>query len=473
MKTRTHRKTILSVFLATVVLCYSACAPASTPNNTEEAQLIEKGRYLSTAADCMACHTTPGGSPFAGGLAIDTPVGPVVSTNITPSRTAGIGNYTLEQFTQVLRRGVRADGQNLYPAMPYTSYAKISDDDIRAMYAYFMHGVKAVDTPAPRTSLPFPFNIRLAMAAWNLIFLDATPYHTAADKSPQWNRGAYLVNGLAHCSTCHTPRNLMMAEDSTRFLGGAYIGPWYAPNITSDVDSGIGSWSVAEIVQYLSSGHNRKAQAAGPMMEAIDISLRHLNHDDLQAIATYLKTIPAVHDPADSRPAHEWGKAPDAQDQVRGTPWPANTDQLTGPQLYDAHCATCHQARGQGSFEGGLPALFGNAATGRLQTNNLVLTILTGIHLRSQNSGTIMPGFANIMSDQQITTLSNYLLTTFGNPQARVTLEQVSKLRNGQPTHAHPINLLLAARIGMGVAVIFALWLISLILRRYRQHHTN
>ena len=237
--------------------------------------LIQRGKYLSTAGDCVACHSVPGGKPFAGGLALPTPIGEIIATNITPSKTAGIGNYTLEQFSDAVRKGIRADGQHLYPAMPYTSYAKVSDDDIQAMYAYFMNAVPPVDTPTQATALPFPFNIRLSMAGWNLLFLDNKVFVADAARDAEWNRGAYLVQGLTHCGTCHTPRNLLMAEMPSKELAGGDVGTWHAPNITSDLNSGIGGWDTAELVAYLKTGESLgKGQAAGPMAEAVDHSLQ-------------------------------------------------------------------------------------------------------------------------------------------------------------------------------------------------------
>ncbi len=238
-----------------------------------DADLVAKGRYLATAADCAACHTAPnGGAPFAGGYGIESPLGTIFSTNITPSKTAGIGNYSEEDFARAVREGVAKDGSHLYPAMPYTAYAKISDDDMKALYAYFMHEVKPNDAQPEKTALPFPFSIRMSMAFWNLLFLDNTRFKPDAAKSADWNRGAYLAEALEHCSTCHTPRNELMAEEGDKALSGSAVGSWYAPNITSDKVSGIGGWSDAELVEYLRTGHVAgKAQAAGPMAEASSI----------------------------------------------------------------------------------------------------------------------------------------------------------------------------------------------------------
>jgi mono/diheme cytochrome c family protein len=438
-----------------------ACAAASCLRAGAADALVERGEYLARAGDCIACHTAPGGRPMAGGLALQSPLGAVVSTNITPSKTHGIGNYTLAQFTDALRRGVRADGARLYPAMPYTSYAKVSDDDARALYAYFMQGVAAVDSAPPTTQLPFPFNIRWSMLAWNALYLDDARYRDDPAKGPQWNRGAYLVQGLAHCSACHTPRGPLMAEDHSRELAGGEVWPWYAPNITPHASSGIGGWSQAELVQYLREGHAPgKSQAAGPMAEAVDFSLRHLTAEDLQAIAAYLKTVAAVGDPGVQRPAYAWGAPKDDLETIRGVPWPRDHEQLTGPQIYDAYCASCHQAQAQGSFDGGLPSLLHNAALGRNNSNNLVMVVLQGLHRQPDIH---MPGFAADLSDRQVATLGNYLLREWGNPDARVTMEQVGQLRSGSP----PASLLLTvARVGMAVAVLLLLLVAVVVVRR-------
>lgn len=427
-----------------------------------DAAAIERGRYLATAGDCIACHSVPGGKPMAGGLALATPLGAIVATNITPSTTHGIGNYTLKQFSDAVRHGVRADGANLYPAMPYTAYAKVTDEDTAALYDYFMHGVAAVDAaPAQTTDLPFPFNIRLSMAGWNLLFLDKKPFVADASKSMEWNRGAYLAQGLAHCTTCHTPRNALMAEQLSKELGGADLGTWYAPNITSDINSGVGGWSQQELVDYLRTGRTaNKAQAAGPMAEAIDHSLKHLSDADLNAIAHYVKGVPAIRNKADTKPVTQWGKAGDDLASIRGVPLPQNLNKMTGAQLYDAQCASCHQAKGEGSFDGSLPPLFHNSVTGRSNSNNLVMAILDGVERQdgdSHGAGHLMPAFRQTLSDEQIVTLGNYVQKMYGNPDVKVTAEQVTTLRNGGPAS----NLIGLARAGIivGVLVLLALLL--------------
>ncbi len=272
----------------------SLFAGSALAQDAADPALVAKGKYLAIAGDCGACHTTENGRPFAGGLALASPLGQIFSTNITPSKQFGIGNYSLEDFDRAVRHGVRKDGANLYPAMPYTAYSSVSDDDIKALYAYFMHGVEPVDEVGPRTSLPFPFNIRLSMMGWNLIFAHDKPFAADPSKSAQWNRGAYLAEGLAHCSTCHTPRNFLMAEEGGKALGGASLGTWFAPNITSDAVAGIGKWSVDDIAAYLSTGRSPTgSQAGGPMLEAIDKSFSKLDAKDVKAIATYIHGVAA------------------------------------------------------------------------------------------------------------------------------------------------------------------------------------
>jgi len=421
-----------------------------------DSDLVKRGEYLARAGDCIACHTAPGGKPMAGGLAIPTPVGTIVSTNITPSRVHGIGDYSLDEFGSALRAGIRRDGKHLYPAMPYTAYANVSDDDVKALYAYFMQGVTAVSASPPETKLAFPFNIRMAMAAWNTLFLRSEPFRTDPASSTEWNRGAYLVRGLAHCGACHTPRNVFMAEKQSRELGGGDVGPWYAPNITSDATSGVGGWSEEELMAYMGRGDAAgKAQASGPMMEAIDNSLKYLSKGDLRAIAVYVKSVPPLRDTGDSRPAYGWGAPADSLESVRGAALPASLDQMSGPQLYDAYCATCHQAQAQGSFDGRMPALFHNAALGRTNTNNLVMVMLAGAE-RGEAREVLMPGFASELSDVQVARLGSYLTKRYGNPQATVTPKQAERLRRGGKT-LQIVVVVQAATALAGLVLITAL----------------
>ncbi len=256
---------------------------------------------------------------------------------------------------------------------------------------------------------------------------------------------------------------MLMAEDPKRQLGGGEVGTWFAPNITSDAISGVGGWREQEIVDYMRFGQvANKAQAAGPMAEGVDHSLRHLTEQDLKAIAVYLKTVPALHNAADTRPDYAWGAAGNDLNSVRGIAWPPDRDKLSGAQLYDAHCATCHQASGQGSFDGGLPPLFHNTTVGRRNTSNLVMVILDGIERIDRHPEVKMQGYRQVMSDVQIATLASYLTEQYGNPQVRVAPAQVKTLRAG----GAPSNLVWLARAGMLVGVLVVLALLAWALRR-------
>jgi mono/diheme cytochrome c family protein len=471
---RRHGRHLLAAVGWLVIAAVTTTAMAAHPaNDTTDTNQIKRGHYLALAGDCAACHTAPGGKRYAGGLPVTTPVGAIISTNITPSKTAGIGQYTLQQFSDAVRRGIRADGKRLYPAMPYPAYSQLTDTDVKALYAYFMHGVPPVDRQPPWTRLPFPFNIRLSMMVWDAFFARDEPFTPNPNKSDAWNRGAYLVRGLTHCATCHSPRNLLMAVKSSDALAGASLGTWYAPNITPDAASGIGNWSRRDIVDYLKTGRAPgKAQAAGPMAEAVDNSLRHLSQRDLVAIATYLKTVPAQHDQADTRPADAWGAAYADLASIRGKALPRNPDKMSGAQLYDAHCSTCHQDRGQGSFHGGLPPLFHNTATGRRNPDNLVMVILQGIQWHTNGSGIHMPGFASELSNRQVATLANYLTQHFGNPAAKVSVDRVRELRaGGASSHLVLIAQVLVIVILVIIALIIAAIVLAVI-RRRRRHAT-
>jgi mono/diheme cytochrome c family protein len=447
---------LLVLFAGTVMAGISHAA--DPPGQT--AATIERGKYLAIAADCGACHTAPGGKPFAGGLAIDTPLGTIYSTNITPSQDFGIGRYTEEQFSRALRRGIRRDGAELYPAMPYTSYAKFTEDDARALYAYFTQAVTPVDQSTPQTELPFPLNIRLSMMGWNLLFLDTAAFVPDSHQSAEWNRGAYLVQGAAHCSTCHTPRGFLMQEETSRALSGAQVGPWYAPNITSDPISGIGSWSQEDLAAYLRTGHlSRKGQAAGSMGEAVTKSFQHLTASDIDAIATYVKSVPAVHEPGDGASRFTAGKAFSELATLRGRgSVSSNSANATGAELFQGNCASCHSAEGQGSKDGYYPSLFQNSATGAKNPTNLIAAILYGVDRTISGRQAFMPGFgghptdANPLGDRDIAALGNYVLTHYGSTDTTITEQQVAEVRQGGP--GSPLPALARGGVAAGIVVV-------------------
>jgi mono/diheme cytochrome c family protein len=463
--------------LSALLICFAAtaaaglCQAADPPGQT--AAVIKRGEYLATAADCGACHTAPGGKPFAGGLPLGTPLGTIYSTNITPSADFGIGRYTEEEFSRALRRGVRRDGANLYPAMPYTSYAKFTEEDAHALYLYFTQAVKPVEQRPPATELPFPMNIRASMMGWNLLFLDSAAFVPDPHQSAEWNRGAYLVQGAAHCGTCHTPRGFLMQEEASRALSGAQVGPWYAPNITSDPISGIGRWTKEELASYLRTGHlSGKAQAAGSMGEAVEYSFQHLADADLDAIATYIKNVPAVHDPADQVSRFSAGKKFSGLAGLRGRDGIRSDSgsDASGAALFQGNCASCHSAEGQGSKDGYYPSLFWNSATGAKNATNLIAAILYGVNRTTSRGQAFMPGFgghttdANPLSDRDIVALGNYVLTHYGSVDTTITEQQVAEVRRGGPSSP----LLALARAGMAAAAVVALLGIAFLIVRRR-----
>ena len=419
--------------------------------------LVEQGRQLAVAGDCAACHTTPGGgAPFAGGYAIASPLGPIYATNITPSKTFGVGEYSEAEFTRALRQGIRRDGAHLYPAMPYTGYTELSDSDVHALYAYFRQGVVPVDAAPPRTRLPFPFNLRFSMAVWNALFLHDRRFAPDPSRSAEWNRGAYLVGALEHCSACHSPRGFLMQERSDRALAGASLGEWYAPNITSDPVSGIGGWTRAELVAYLRSGHAAgKAQAAGGMAEAVTHSLSHLPDADLQAIAAYLATVAPVRDAGQTRPAFDWGAPARFEAALRGAE-PAAKPQ--GAALYSGLCTSCHGSTGVGTREQAYPSLLHNSTVGDARPDNLIAVTLEGVDREAGGQHVLMPGFGprsfvQALNNAQVAAVATYVRATFGSGGAPVTIAQVAVARAGGP----PSPLLWLARLGIGAGVLIVL----------------
>jgi mono/diheme cytochrome c family protein len=457
-------------------VAHTQTAYAQTGSPDQEG-LIERGRYVAVAGDCAGCHTKPdGGKPFAGGYGIASPLGTIVATNITPSKTAGIGTYTETQFAGALRRGVRADGGHLYPAMPYTSYAAMTDADVHALYAYFMHGVAPVDEAPPQTMLPFPFDLRLAMVAWNLLFLDDRRFVPDTTRSPEWNRGAYLTGVLEHCGACHTPRNLLMAEINGKAFAGAPLGSWYAPNITSDPVSGVGGWSNAELVQYLRTGVvHGKGQAAGGMAEAVQNSLQFLTPDDLAAIAVYVKTIPPIRTPTETQPAYAYGGPADFEAALRGEAKQTSGGPIEGgAALFSGYCASCHQPAGGGTPDQSYPALFHNTATGGFNANNMISAILFGVDRTVGEQHVLMPrfdqlSFVQVLSDAQIASIGSYVARQFGNPGLMVTAADVAMVRAGGPVS--PLVMVATYAVpGLAGATGIVVALIVLLLVRRRRH---
>ncbi len=269
---------------------YRGANLTGVPAALAQASLVERGAYLARAADCMACHTTQGGKEYAGGLGFKLPFGTLYSTNITPDKETGIGNYSDQDFLGAVHRGIRRDGARLYPAMPFTSYTYMTDADALAIKAY-LFSLPPVRTPIPENTLTFPFNQRWTMIFWSALFNPDRRFEPDTSKSPEWNRGAYLTEALAHCGECHTPRNLAFALNNRQKFAGAVTAGWRAFNISSDKNTGVGAWSDDDLVSYLSIGHaDGHGTASGPMGEAVDHSLSYLAQQDIRAVVTYLRT---------------------------------------------------------------------------------------------------------------------------------------------------------------------------------------
>jgi fructose 5-dehydrogenase cytochrome subunit len=442
---------------------------------TLDVNLLRQGEQVATASDCQACHTAPGSkTAYSGGYGIASPMGTIYATNITPD-SSGIGNYSEAQFSEAVRHGVRADGAQLYPAMPYTSYSMMTDEDLHALYYYMMHGVKAQAQHNPQTDLPFPFNLRFSMRFWNMMFANNKMWQNDGSKSAEWNRGNYLVNGLAHCNTCHTPRGFMMQEQQDRPLAGGPLGSWYAPNITSDEVSGIGGWSDDELVQYLKTGRAPgKNQAAGGMAEAVEHSLQYLPEGDLHAIATYLKGTAPIRDEGDTIPAFSYGAPYDVENSVRGrNPNNANHSLDNGAALFSGNCASCHQPDGAGSANQAYPSLFHNTATGLRNPNNLISAILFGVQRDTADHQVLMPGFSSPsyvdkLNDQQVADISNFVLAHYGNAEVTVTAGDVAWVRKGghPPLLARLQPMMLPGMIGAIIVLLVVIVAWRLMRRR-------
>ena len=398
---------------------YKGANPTGVPKELESASIIEKGEYLTRAADCRVCHTAKDGTPFAGGRAFVLPFGTLYSTNITADPETGIGNYSDQDFLAALHKGIGKNHTKLYPAMPYASYTYMSDADALAIKAY-LFSLKPVHAAAPANTLSFPFNQRALMGLWAAFFNPDKRFEPNTERSDEWNRGAYLVEAMEHCGECHTPRNLMFALNNRKKFSGEIQAGWRAYNISSDKGSGVGAWSDADLLHYLSIGHaDGRGTAAGPMGEAVDGSLSHLQASDVAAMVTYLRTvspvatseIPAVNTTpasatfADAKSADERGK-----------------------QVYEGACAGCH------GWSGVSPVLASASLTGTRGVNDPSATtvaqvIIRGAQRHGADESISMPDFGTTYSDAEIASVANYVTSRFGTQGSSLTAENVAKLR--------------------------------------------
>ena len=381
--------------------------------DSQNSERIARGRYLATLADCGACHTRPGGQPFAGGLALPTPFGTLVAPNITPDRETGIGAMTDAEFVAALHDGRGQGGKRLYPAMPYPAYTKMSDDDALSIRAY-LATVTPVDNRVIANQLPFPLNIRLAMLAWNALNFTPGRYQPNPAKSADWNRGAYIVEGAAHCGTCHTPKTLLGGDKADQALSGAVLQGWFAPDLTGEPRKGIGAWSKDDLVQYLKTGANDRTLASGPMAEAVTHSTSQMTDDDIAAIATYLKDSDRGESPAKPAPVAAGDNA------IRA-----------GAAIYKDACAACHRDGGTGEPHL-FPRLAGSAVAQSDDPTTLVRVVLQGTRAASTQAmptAPAMPAFDWRLNDAKVAAVLTYVRNSWGNAAAPVSPGTVASQR--------------------------------------------
>ena len=393
--------------------CTTGAIAAWAAEDSQAFQKIERGRYLAVLGDCVGCHTAPGGKPFAGGAALETPFGALVGPNITPDVATGIGSWSEEEFGRVMHEGIGKGGARLYPAMPYPAYTKVTPDDVSAIWAY-LRTLEPVRNEIQPNQLRFPFNVRRpATSTWDLINFKPGVFQPDPTKSDAWNRGAYLVEGLGHCGTCHTPKNITGGDRSSEALQGALLQDWYAPDLTEDPRTGIGSWSIDDIVRYLRTGANSYDIASGPMAEAVSNSTSKMTDADLLAIATYLKD-----------------RAPRSGRAVFALA-AADPRMVAGKAIYEDRCAACHIYSG-----GGVPTLFPRLASAPLvqsaDATSLIRVVLIGsraVATSAAPTAPAMPAFGWNLNDAEIADVLTYVRNTWGNAASAIQPEDVAKLR--------------------------------------------
>ncbi len=414
------RLLIAALLLAASAGVYLALQPATDPPATgaadeDRAALVARGEYLARAGNCMACHTAPGGTPWAGGRAMDTPFGTIYTSNLTPDPTTGLGQWTADDFWKALHEGRARDGRLLYPAFPYTSYTRVTRADADAIWAW-LQTLPPVERPNRPHALRFPYDTQAALLAWRALYFKPGVFVADATKSEDWNRGAYLVQGLGHCSACHAPRNALGASSDPDALAGGLmpVQNWYAPSLTSPHEAGVADWAKDDIVALLRDGVSGNATVAGPMAEVVFGSTQYLSAADLDAMAVYLKSLPVTQ----SVKAESTG----VLDELR---------RERGAQLYGEHCADCHGERGEGK-PGIWPALAGNRAVTMDPPANTVRIVLGGGYAPATRGNPRpygMPPFAAALSDDEVALVVSHIRGSWGNTAAPVSSLDVQRLR--------------------------------------------
>ena len=381
------------------------------PTDSMAAQ-VERGAYLARAGNCMACHTTQGGDPYAGGRPIETPFGTVYSSNLTPDRANGIGNWTSVDFWRALHEGRAPDGRLLYPAFPYTSYTQVSQPDADALFAYLRSLPPVAQANRPH-AMRWPYDSQLALAAWRTLYFKPMVFQNDPAHDAQWNRGAYLVRGLGHCSACHTSRNLLGAIDERFALAGGTMpmSNWYAPSLLQAAEAGLGQWEVADIVRLLGTGQASNASVAGPMAEVVLHGTQYLTQEDLTAMAVYLKALPQESAQRDAGVA---------------------ASSAIGAGIYDDQCAQCHGRQGEG-VPGAYPALAGNRAVLMRSTTNLVQIVLHGGFAPATRGNPRpfgMPPYQLVLDDKAVAAVLTHVRASWGNQAGAVSELEVSRYRS-------------------------------------------
>lgn len=374
----------------------------------QAAPTMSAGEYVAKLGDCAACHTSEASKPLAGGKGFPTPVGTVYATNITPDKTHGIGNYSLPEFIKVMREGITRSGDPLYPAMPYTAYAKMSDEDLTALYHYLMQDVQPQAIANKASDIPWPLNMRWPLRGWNWLYHDDGRFTPVAGKSEEWNRGAYLVQGAGHCGSCHTPRGIGMQEKALTeadplYLSGATLDGWYAPDIRGS------RYDKQALIDLLKTGRSQHQAVSGPMAEVITHSSQYFSDADLASIATYLTGLD------DDAPA------------ARGNRAYASAG---GKADYAMYCSTCHGNDGRGN-DHVIPSLVGNQTVLAEDPASLLNVLLHGAEtpVTQGHIGYHMPGYGWTLNDQQIAELVNTLRASWGNEGVAIKPETVKAQR--------------------------------------------
>jgi len=400
----------MRAILCGVFLCSAFVLTAAHAAEPSE-EMVAHGKALVVAGDCSSCHTADPAKPFAGGKRIDTPFGAIYSPNLTPDKDTGIGGWSEQDFYRALRFGVAPDGSRYYPAFPYPNFSKLTRDDILAIRAH-LSTLAPVSNKTPPPDLRFPLNFRVVMRVWNALFFRPGILEPDQQKGADWNRGRYLVEGLGHCGACHTPKNMFGADKRGHYLVGGMVDRWFAPRLDGAARSGLKSWSVDDIVEYLQSGRNRKSHADGLMAEVVVNSTSKMSDADVKAIAVYLKSLAAG--------------PPEAEG-----PTPTEAEMKAGQAVYTHNCIACHEADGSSSPRV-YPPLNGNALLQSADPSSTLRIILDGAQTvttaRAPNPGS-MPAYAKDLSDQQVADVTNYIRNNWGNAAPMVTADQVARAR--------------------------------------------